>query len=139
MNMSRLPSPPSESDGPAPSQEPVPLESEIRTTPIHPLLRGIRVPSGDRPSSQYHPVTCQPLNIEELDSQIQQLRKIYPSKAAALRAQEDIAKEVKQRMEEADRKRNEVQKLLEKKTKEWDMEYKVLSKYQELKASELPS
>lgn len=74
-----------------------------------------------------------------MDSQIQQLRKIYPSKAAALRAQEDIAKEVKQRMEEADRKRNEVQKLLEKKTKEWDMEYKVLSKYQELKASELPS
>lgn len=138
--MSRLPSPPSEPDGPAPSQEPVSLTSEIRTTPIHPLLPEIRVPSDDRrPSSQYHPVTCQPLNVEELDDQIRQLRKMYPSKTAVLRAREDIAKEIRQRLEEAERKRSEVQKLLDKKVKEWDMEYKVLSKYQEMKASELPS
>lgn len=46
---------------------------------------------------------------------------------------------MKQRMEEATRKRNEVQKALDKKVKERDTELKVLSKYQEVKASELPA
>jgi predicted nucleic acid-binding Zn-ribbon protein len=79
------------------------------------------------------------MNIEELRAKLQQLRKEHPSTTAILKAQEDAAKEIKQRMEEADRKRNEIHKVLDKKMKEWEMEYKVLSKYQATKVSNLPS
>lgn len=141
--MSRLLSPPSEEDGHRPlaqSTDPVPLDSSVRTTSIHPELPTIRVPGSDEvPSCRYDPVTCEPMNIEELRAKLQQLRKEHPSTTAVLKAQEDAAKEIKQRMEEADRKRNEIQKVLDKKMKEWEMEYKVLSKYQATKVSNLPS
>ncbi|QKX56635.1 uncharacterized protein TRUGW13939_03740 [Talaromyces rugulosus] len=141
--MNRLLSPPSEEDGHRPSSQPtdhVPLESSVRTTPIHPELPAIRVPGNDeRPSCHYDPVTCEPMNIEDLRTKLQQLRKEHPSRTAILKAQEDAAKEIKQRMEEADRKKNEIQKVLDKKMKEWDMEYKVLSKYQATKVTNLPS
>lgn len=141
--MSRLLSPPSDEDGQhclSQATDPVPLDSSVRTTAIHPELPTIRVPGSDEvPSSHYDPVTCKPMNIEKLQAKLQQLRKEHPSTTAVLKAQEDTAKAIKQRMEEADRKRNEVQKLLDKKMKEWDMEYKVLSKYQATKVSNLPS
>jgi predicted RNase H-like nuclease (RuvC/YqgF family) len=119
----------------------VPLESVLRTTPIHPHLPEIRVPSAVPPLSthHYHPVTCTPIDtsLSHFRSQLQQLRKEYPSATAALKAQEETVREVKQRMEDAIRKRSEVQKALDKKVKERDTELKVLSKYQEVKASEL--
>ncbi|KKA23579.1 hypothetical protein T310_2418 [Rasamsonia emersonii CBS 393.64] len=133
--MSQLPlSPPSEPGSPH-TTEPVPLTSSIRTTPIHPLLPEIKVPGEPLPSHRYNPVTCTPFDPAEIRPQLEQLRKEYSSPAAALKAQEEAVKEVKQRIEDAERKRGEVQKALDKKIKERDTELKVLSKYQEVKAS----
>jgi septation ring formation regulator EzrA len=83
-------------------------------------------------------VNCEPFNTEEIRPQLQQLRKEYPSTTAILKAQEDAVREVRQKMVEAERKSGEVQKALDKKMKEWDIEYKVLSKYQD-KSSDAPS
>jgi hypothetical protein len=91
-------------------------------------------------SHQYHPVTCQAIDIDtpQFRSQLLRLRREYPSTTAALKAQEETALKVKAMMEEATRKRAKVQKALDKKVKERDMELKVLLKYQEVKASGLP-
>ena len=136
--MSRLPSPPSEEEaaGPQPRAfEAVPLDSSKRTTPIHPQLPEIRVPqNGPAPSTHYHPVTCEPLNVEEIQAQLQQLRKEHPSTTAMLKAREEAVKEIRQKLEEKEKKRDEVQKALDKKAKEWDVEYKILSKYQASKS-----
>jgi septal ring factor EnvC (AmiA/AmiB activator) len=113
---------------------PIPLTSPIRTTPIHPLLPDIRVPKEPLPPHQYNPITCAPIDIASVRHQLHQLRKEYPSTAAVLKAQEEAAKEVRERMEDAERKRNEVQRALDKKIQERDTELKVLSKYQ-VKAS----
>lgn len=131
--MDRSPlSPPSEST-PSPSTKPVPLDSTIRTTPIHSLLPDVRVPSEPLPLYKYHPVTCAPIDPEEHRAQLEELRREYPTPEAALKAQEEAAREVKQRMEEAERKREDVQKAMDKKIKERNTELKVLSKYQEVK------
>jgi hypothetical protein len=53
---------------------------------------------------------------------------------AMLKAQEDAVKEIRQKLEEKDRKKDEIQKALDKKAKEWDVEYKILSKYQASKS-----
>ena len=113
------------------SMRPVPLEASIRTTPIHPLLPDIRVPGEPLSPHRYHPVTCAPIDIADVRNQLQQLRKEYPSAVAVLKAQEEAAKEVKRRIDEAERKRNEVQKALDKVILDRDTELKVLSKYQE--------
>ncbi|OKL60365.1 hypothetical protein UA08_04171 [Talaromyces atroroseus] len=148
--MSRLPSPPSEEENTKPhahsraANDAVPLTSHIRTRPIHPQLPEIRVPGDERregadalplPSTHYHPVTCEPLNIQDIQPQLQNLRKEYPSMTAVAKAQEDTVKEIKQKMEEKERKRDEIQKALDKKAKEWEVEYKILSKYQASKTS----
>lgn len=128
-----LPSPPSES---APA---VPLDASIRTTSIHHDCPEIQVPGEPLPSYRYHPVTCQPIEDQDVRVELEQLRQQHPSRAAALRAQEQAAKEVKERLENAERKRENVQKNIDKKIKERNTEMKVLSKYQEVKASDIPS
>jgi hypothetical protein len=128
-----LPSPPSE------TVSAVPLDSPIRTTPIHPDLPEIQLPGEPLPIYQYHPVTCQPLEEQEIRTEIEQLRQEFPTKETALRAQELAAKEAKRKIEEAEKKKEQVQKAIDKKVKERDTEMKVLSKYQEVKASEIPS
>ncbi|KAJ5625552.1 hypothetical protein N7510_001861 [Penicillium lagena] len=128
-----LPSPPSE------AVSAVPLDSSIRTTSIHPDLSEIRVPGEPLPSYRYNPVTCQPLDEAEIRLQLERLRREHPSQEAALRAQEQAAKEAKQRIESAERKREQIQKAMDKKIKERNTEMKVLSKYQEVKASDIPS
>ena len=131
--MSRLPSPPSEEENLRPQSrdfDPVPLDSPIRTTPIHPQLPEILVPENNTiPSTHYHPVTCEPLNIEEIQPQLQHLRKEHPSITAMRKAREDAVKEIRQKLEVKGKKRDEVQKKLDTKAKEWDMEYRVISKY----------
>jgi hypothetical protein len=111
----------------------------MRTTAIHPHLPEIRVPGEPLPSYRYNPVTCLPLDPAEIKPQLQRLRKEYPSTTAVLKAQEEAVKEIQRRMEDAERKRSEVQRALDKKIKERDTELKVLSKYQEVKASEFPA
>jgi hypothetical protein len=128
-----LPSPPSE------SASTVPLDSSIRTTPIHPDLTEIQVPGEPLPVYRYHPITCQPIEKQDVRTELEKLRQEFPSKEAALRAQEQAAKEVKRILEEAEKKKGQIQRAMDKKTKERDTEMKVLSKYQEVKASDLPS
>ncbi|OXV05459.1 hypothetical protein Egran_06773 [Elaphomyces granulatus] len=135
--MSQFPlSPPMEPSSPS-SVRPVSLEDPIRTTPIHPLLLEIRVPGEPLPPHRYHPVTCAPIDIDDFRDKLQQLRKEYPSAAAILKAQEEAAREVKRRINEAERKKNEVQKALDKKIMDRDTELRVLSKYQKGRASEI--
>ncbi|PGH32449.1 hypothetical protein GX50_04749 [[Emmonsia] crescens] len=126
------PSPPSEPRSPEgqshSTAEPVPLDSAIRTTPIHHLLPDIRVPSGPLPSHRYHPITCTPLDAVEIRTQLQSLRKEYSTSVAALKGQEEMAKEVRRRMKEADDKRDNLQRLMKRKTEERDTERRVFEK-----------
>jgi predicted nucleic acid-binding Zn-ribbon protein len=82
-------------------------------------------------------VTCAPIDIDDFRNKLQQLRKEYPSAAAILKAQEEAAREVRRRINEAERKTNEVQKALDKKRMDRDTELRVLSKYQKGGASEI--
>lgn len=128
-----LPSPPAESPAT------VPLDSSVRTTPIHPDLPEVQVPGDPLPAYRYHPVTCQPIDEADVHVQLELLRKEYPTKETALRAQALAAKEAKRKIEEAEKKREQIQKAIDKKIKERDTELKVLSKYQEVKASDIPT
>ncbi|OOF97421.1 hypothetical protein ASPCADRAFT_206251 [Aspergillus carbonarius ITEM 5010] len=130
-------SPPSEPT-PSPTAKPVPLDSPVRTTPIHELLPEIRVPGEPLPPYKYHPVTCIPIDKEEVRFQIEKLRQEFPSSEAALKAQEQAARELKQKLQDAEKKREDVQKAMDKKIKERNTEMKVLSKFQD-KPSGIPS
>lgn len=138
----------------------IPLDSPLRTTSIHPLLPDIRVPGPKEPQDEsdqeaeeqnqkslkphhYHPMTCAPIPLEkdtEEKQQLDALRQEYQSPDDALKEQEQVAREAKRRIEAATKKREEVQRAMDKKVKERNTEMKVLSKYQEVKASDiLPS
>lgn len=123
----------------SPPANPIALDSPLRTTPIHALLPEVRVPREPLPSYRYNPVTCAPLEGEDVRAQIEQLRQEFTSPDEIAKVQEQVAKEVKQKMEDAERKREEVQKALDKKIKERNTEMKVLSKYQNVKPSDIPS
>lgn len=131
-------SPPSEPTS-SPPANPIALDSPLRTTPIHALLPEVRVPREPLPSYRYNPVTCAPLEGEDVRAQIEQLRQEFTSPDEIAKVQEQVAKEVKQKMEDAERKREEVQKAMDKKIKERNTEMKVLSKYQNVKPSDIPS
>ena len=123
----------------SPTVKPVSLDSPIRTTPIHDLLPEVRVPREPLESYKYDPVTCTALDPEKIRDQLQELQQEFPSPSEALKAQELAVMEVKQRIQDAERKREDVQKAIDKKIKERNTEMKVLSKYQEVKASDIPS
>ncbi|KAJ5656735.1 hypothetical protein N7507_008685 [Penicillium longicatenatum] len=117
----------------------VPLDSPLRTTPIHPDLPEIQVPGEPLPVYRYHPITCQPIDEQDVQVELEQLRQDFPTREAALRAQEQAAKEVKRKIEEAEKKREQVQRAMDKKIKERDTELKVVSKYHQVKASDISS
>ncbi|KAJ5468435.1 hypothetical protein N7475_006187 [Penicillium sp. IBT 31633x] len=117
----------------------VPLDSSTRATPIHPEIAEIKVPEGPLPSYCYHPVTCLPIDPQDYQTELRRLEEEYKSREAALRAQEQTAKEVKEKIASAQQKREEIQKSMDKKVKERDTEMKVVSKFQETKVSDIPS
>ncbi|KAJ5654356.1 hypothetical protein N7490_001359 [Penicillium lividum] len=117
----------------------VPLDASLRTTPIHPDLPEIQVPGEPLPVYRYHPVTCQPIDEQDVKADLEQLRQEFPTRETALRAQEQAAKEVKRKIEETEKKREQVQRAMDKKIKERDTELKVVSKYHQAKASDIPS
>ncbi|KAJ5361061.1 hypothetical protein N7541_001905 [Penicillium brevicompactum] len=114
----------------------VPLDSSLRATPIHPDLAEIKVPGGPLPSYNYHPVTCEPIKPQDYPDELEQLQQEFTSKDAVLRAQERAAKEVQEIIENAQRKREDVQRAMDKKVKERDTEMKVVSKFQEAQAAD---
>lgn len=115
----------------------VPLDSSLRITPIHPDLLEIKVPEGPLPLYSYHPVSCEPINHQDYQDELHKLGQEYKTKEAALRAQEQAAKQVKEMIEQHQRKREEIQRAMDKKIKERDTEMKVVSKFQEAKASDI--
>ncbi|KAJ5586996.1 uncharacterized protein N7459_002761 [Penicillium hispanicum] len=126
----------------SPPSEPasaVPLESPIRTTAIHPDLPEVQVPGEPLPSYRYHPITCQPIDEQDVRIELEQLREEFPTKETALRAQEIAAKEAQRKIKEIEKKKEQIQKAMDKKIKERDTELKVVSKYQQGKASEAAS
>ena len=70
-------------------------------------------------------------------SEIDQLRKDFPTPDAALQAQEQAARELRQKLDDAEKKREEVQRAMDKKIKERNTELKVLEKFQDGKGPAL--
>ncbi|KAL4974457.1 hypothetical protein BDW66DRAFT_139866 [Aspergillus desertorum] len=132
------PSPPAE-PSPSINSGPVPLDSPIRTTPIHELLPDIRIPSSPLPPHRYDPITCAPIDAddERVCSELVRLRKDFPTPEAALKAQEQAVRELKQKLDDAEKKREEVQRAMDKKIKERNTELKVLEKFQDGKGPAL--
>ncbi|KMU79571.1 hypothetical protein CISG_01989 [Coccidioides immitis RMSCC 3703] len=118
-------------------QQPVPLTASVRITPIHELLPDIRVPAEPLPPHRYHPVTCAPLDVVELSLELQQLRKEHTTPVAALKAQRELAKEVKRRMEQTEAKMDSIQKQMKRKTEERDTERRVFSKIKKEKEGKM--
>lgn len=116
----------------------VPLSSSIRTTPIHADLPEIQVPGEPLPVYCYHPLTCQPIEDQDVSAELEQLRQEFPTRETALKAQEQVAKEVRQKIQEAEKKREHVQREMDKKNKQRDTELKVVSKYHQVKSSDIP-
>lgn len=133
------PSPPSDAGPAANPVVPVPLDSPTRTTPIHPALPDVRVPGDPLPPHSYDPVSCGAIDFDEVRPQLDQLRREYPTREAVLRAQDEAAKEAKAKIELVEKKRGEIREKIDKKVKERDTEMKVLSKYREVRASDIPS
>ncbi|RDW93594.1 uncharacterized protein DSM5745_00916 [Aspergillus mulundensis] len=140
--MDQLPlSPPSEPvsrSSPDTTAPTIPLDTPLRAIPIHPLLPDIRVPDS-LPPHQYNPITCAALETdnEHMRAELEQLRKEFPTPDAALKAQEQAARELKQKLEDAEKKREEVQRAMDKKIKERNTELKVLEKFQDGKGAAL--
>ncbi|CAG8101150.1 unnamed protein product [Penicillium olsonii] len=115
----------------------VPLDSPLRAVPIHPDLPEIKLPEGPLPPHSYHPVTCEPIKAQDHSDELRRLEQEYTTKEAALLAQERTAQEVKEIIQTAQRKREEIQKAMDKKVKERDTEMKVVSKFQEAQATDM--
>jgi len=102
----------------------VPLDSGLRTTPIHPSLVEVKVPSSaDAATYTYHPATLVPFTPEDLAHyKLAQLQKQHPTAEAALQAQEEAVREVKARIEEGEAKRRDVERDMEakEKTRQWE-------------------
>ena len=107
----------------------VPLESEIRQVAIHPDLPEVKVPGANFKPYQYHPVSCEVLSSDDLQHhKLPQLQKQYPTPGAALKAQAEAVKEVKDRMAEAERKTREINQQMEEMEKIREIERKVYMK-----------
>lgn len=105
----------------------VPLDSPIRRVAIHPDLPEIKVPDGNLPY-HYHPVSCEPFSSEDLQDKLPQLRKQYPTPAAALKAQKEAIEEVKDMLDETEKKRREINQLMEEMEKTRGIERKIFLK-----------
>jgi malate synthase len=79
------------------------------------------------------------METRDYQSELIKLEREYQSREAASRAQDEIAKEVRAKIQSLQQKREEVQKAIDKKIKERNTEMKVVSKFYEVKASDIPS
>lgn len=113
----------------AASTKVVPLDAPIRKVVVHADLSEVKVPGGDLKPYQYHPVSCEPLSSEDLQHhKLPQLQKQYTTPEAALKAQAEAIKEVKDRMAEAEKKTREINEQMEEMEKTREIERKVYMK-----------
>jgi len=89
----------------------------------------VKVPSADLKPYQYHPTSCEPLSSEDLQHhKLPQLQKQYTTPEAALKAQAEAIKEVKDRMAEAEKKTREINQQMEEMEKTREIERKIYMK-----------
>jgi len=115
--------------------EPVPLDSPLRTTPIHPSIPSIRVPA-DASTSNLNPITLQPFTGAELERYgFEKLRRELgggerpgDESEALQKAKDDAVRQLKARMEERDAKSKEIEREMDEKEKIREVERKVYRK-----------
>jgi predicted ribosome quality control (RQC) complex YloA/Tae2 family protein len=107
----------------------LPLESALRQREIHPDLPQVKVPAGDLKTCQYHPATGDPFTADDLRHPLlREMLDKYSTPEAALKAQQDAAREVRQRIEESEQKIREIDKDMEEKEKMREIERKIFEK-----------
>lgn len=125
---SETPLSPSKSHKGASSTKVVPLDAEIRQVAIHPELPEVKVPRDFKPY-QYHPVSCELLSSDDLHHhKLPQLQKQHTTPEAALKAQAEAVKEVKDKMAEAEKKTREINQQMEEMEKTREIERKIYMK-----------
>jgi len=107
----------------------IPLDSSLRTTPIHPSLLGIKVSGGASPNT--NPLTLQPFTESELAQHgYAQLRTQFTpadkEELAQLRA--ETAALLKQKLDERETKMRDIQREMDDKEKIREVERKVFRK-----------
>jgi hypothetical protein len=106
-----------------------PLDSSARQVAIHFDLPEVKVPGTDLKPYQYHPISCEPLSPEDFQHhKLSQLQKQYSTPEAALRAQAEAVKEVKDKMAETEKKRRETDQQMEEMEKTREIERKIYMK-----------
>ncbi|KAJ9608375.1 hypothetical protein H2200_007363 [Cladophialophora chaetospira] len=126
---------------------PVPLDSPLRTTPIHPSLPSIKVPDTTTTTPNINPITLQPFTETDLSKHgYEKLRaQIFasPSAAAATsnpevltaqqkaeisRLRDETANALKQKLDEREARVREIEREMEEKEKIREVERKVFRK-----------
>lgn len=106
----------------------VPLDSPHRTTPIHPSITSIRLPS-DAGKTNLNPITLKPFTDAELKLYgFDKLRTSLGSKEEVGHAKEDAIKHLKDRLEEREKKAREIEHDMSEKEKIREVERKVYRK-----------
>lgn len=124
----------------------IPLDSSLRTEPIHPLITEIKLSPNVNISSTetnmysstgnsktslttLNPITCQPFSLDDLRAhKLETLLNQYPTPDMALRAREDTAAELRKILDENERKNKEIDRELDEKEKTREIERKVYAK-----------
>lgn len=112
----------------------IPLDSDQRTTPIHPLLPMFKMPSpSTKEQRPLHPNTLEPLTDEIISTELAELRAKYKTPEAAAHARDELAAQMKTIADEVMRRRDEIDREIEKATKQRDMERRVYNKMMDAK------
>ena len=145
-NVAAIPTPDASPSAPAaqPPSGPVPLDSPLRTTPIHPSLPSVKVPEAAHLGApNTNPVTLQPFTEAELAKhgyeklRAQILSSANPNVTGALsdkekeeisRMRDETAAALKHKMEEKDAKIRDIDREMEEKEKIREVERKVFRK-----------
>ncbi|KAI1628555.1 hypothetical protein EDD37DRAFT_603480 [Exophiala viscosa] len=114
---------------PSVSKGTIPLDSSLRTTPIHPSLPGIKVSGGASPNT--NPLTLQPFTEAELAQHgYTQLRTQFTpaDKEELARLRAETAALLKQRLDKRESKMRDIQREMDEKEKIREVERKVFRK-----------
>lgn len=109
-----------------------PLDSSLRTEPIHPLIIEVKLSSANIPNAPLttlNPITLRPFTIDELRAhKLESLLSQYPTSEAAAQAREDTATELRKLLDDNERKNKEIDRELEEKEKTREIERKVFAR-----------
>ncbi|KAI5282187.1 hypothetical protein KEM54_002906 [Ascosphaera aggregata] len=108
----------------------IPLDSPIRTTPIHPLLQEIKIPDNDDPDRMKSEENKK--NATRIDdSEISSLSASYPTPIAIQKGIDEAAEEVRRLLDEREEKERTIEKEMKRKTEEREVERRVYEREKE--------